>query len=141
MSTNLSFENTDSFLIENRVFAPTSDVVANAHITAYMQSKGFGTYEDFYQWSLAHRNEFWEELHWFEPWQTTFAWTEKPFFKWFDGGKFNIVYNCLDRYMQSPTRSNQSVHHPQKRRRGFRRTGTRTETARAYGCGPSRHAR
>ncbi len=47
MSTNLSFENTDSFLIENRVFAPPSDVVANAHITAYMQSKGSGTYEDF----------------------------------------------------------------------------------------------
>jgi acetyl-CoA synthetase len=109
MSTNLGFENTDSFLIENRVFAPTSGVVENAHITAYMKSKGFDIYEDFYQWSLDHRNEFWEdmakELHWFEPWQTTFAWTERPFFKWFDGGKFNIVYNCLDRYMQTPTRS------------------------------------
>src|SRR5260221_705665 len=109
MSTNLGFENTDSILIEDRIFVPAPEVVDNANITAYMESKGFDNYEDFYRWSLAHRNEFWEnmakELHWFEPWQTTFAWTDKPFFNWFAGGKFNIVYNCLDRYMQTPTRS------------------------------------
>jgi len=109
MSTNLGFENTDSILIEDRVFVPSPEIVDNANITAYMESKGFDNYEDFYRWSLAHRNEFWEdmakELHWFEPWQTTFTWTDKPFFNWFAGGKFNIVYNCLDRYMQTPTRS------------------------------------
>ena len=106
MSTTLNFENTDSILIEDRVFVPSSDVVKNANITAYMGFKGFDDYEDFYTWSLANRNEFWEdmarELDWFEPWQTTFEWTDKPFFKWFAGGKFNIVYNCLDRFMGTP---------------------------------------
>ncbi len=96
-------------MIEERVFVPSKDIVENANITAYMKSKGFDNYEDFYRWSLANRNEFWEdmakELHWFKPWQTTFAWTEKPFFNWFVDGKFNIVYNCLDRHMQTPTRS------------------------------------
>ena len=109
MSSNLSFEHTDSILIEERVFVPSKDIVENANITAYMKSKGFDNYEDFYRWSLANRNEFWEdmakELHWFKPWQTTFTWTEKPFFNWFVDGKFNIVYNCLDRHMQTPTRS------------------------------------
>jgi acetyl-CoA synthetase len=109
MSSNLAFENTDTILVEDRVFVPSSDVVNNANITAYMKSKGFDNYEDFYQWSLAHRYEYWDdqakELHWFEPWQTTFEWTNKPFFKWFTGGKFNIVYNCLDRHVQTPTRS------------------------------------
>ena len=109
MSINLGFENTDSILIEDRVFVPSKDTVENANITAYMKSKGFDNYEDFYRWSLANRNEFWEdmakELHWFKPWQTTFTWTEKPFFNWFVDGKFNIVYNCLDRHMQTPTRS------------------------------------
>src|SRR5260370_10732115 len=109
MSTNLGFENTDTILVEDRVFAPSSDVVNNDTITAYMKSKGFDNYEDFYQWSLAHRYEYWDdqakELHWFELWQTTFEWTNKPFFKWFVGGKFNIVYNCLDRHVQTPTRS------------------------------------
>ena len=109
MSPNLSFENTDSVLIEERIFTPSADVVSNANITAYMKSKGFDDYEAFYKWSLEHRNEYWDdlakELHWFEPWQTTFEWTEKPFFKWYSGGKFNIVYNCLDRYMDTPIRS------------------------------------
>ncbi|HEV2659381.1 MAG TPA: acetate--CoA ligase, partial [Ktedonobacteraceae bacterium] len=40
----------------------------------------------------------------FAPWNKTFEWTEKPFFKWFVDGKFNISYNCLDRYMDTPTR-------------------------------------
>ncbi len=107
--SNLSFENTDTILIENRVFSPSNDQVHNANITAYMKKKGFDDYKSFYQWSLEHRFEFWEdmakELHWFEPWKTTFEWTEKPFFKWFSGGKFNIVYNCLDRHMQTHVRN------------------------------------
>jgi acetyl-CoA synthetase len=109
MSSNLSFENTDTILIEDRVFTPSSDLVKNANITAYMKSKGFDNYEDFYKWSLANRFEHWDdmakELHWFEPWQKTFEWTNKPFFKWFVGGKFNAAYNCLDRHMQTPTRT------------------------------------
>ena len=107
--SNLSFENTDTILIENRIFSPSNDQVQNANMTAYMKKKGFDDYKSFYQWSLEHRFEFWEdmakELHWFEPWKTTFEWTEKPFFKWYAGGKFNIVYNCLDRHMQTPVRN------------------------------------
>lgn len=109
MSTNLNFDSTNRVLTEKRVFVPADDVVNNATIMAYMKSKGFTDYEQFYTWSLANRFEYWDdlakELDWFEPWQTTFEWTEKPFFKWFVGGKFNIVYNCLDRYMQTPTRT------------------------------------
>ena len=108
MSSNLSFENTDSILVEERIFTPSADVVNNANIMAYMKSKGFDDYEKFYQWSLANRDEYWDdlakELHWFEPWQKTFEWTNKPFFKWYTGGKMNIVYNCLDRHMETATR-------------------------------------
>ena len=107
--SNLGFENTDTFLLETRVFPPSPTTVEHANITAYMKSKGFDDYNEFYKWSLENRFEFWDdmakELHWFEPWQKTFEWTEKPFFKWFLGGKFNITYNCLDRHMQTSTRS------------------------------------
>ncbi|MBX5449747.1 acetate--CoA ligase [Thermogemmatispora sp.] len=106
--SNLGFENTDTILMEERLFPPSPEVVERANIMAYMKSKGFDNYEDFYRWSLEHREEFWNdmarELHWFQPWHTTFQWTEKPFFQWFVGGKFNIVYNCLDRHMQTSTR-------------------------------------
>ncbi len=109
MSSSLSFENIDTVLTEDRVFTPSSELVKHANITAYMKSKGFDNYEDFYTWSLANRYEHWDdmarELHWFEPWQKTFQWTNKPFFQWFVGGKFNAAYNCLDRHMQTPTRT------------------------------------
>ncbi len=108
MSTNLNFENTDRVLSEKRVFAPSEAAAENANITAYMKSKGFDDYEAFYKWSLEQRDEFWDdlakELHWFEPYQTVFEWTTKPYFNWFSGGKFNIVYNCLDRHMNTPVR-------------------------------------
>ena len=114
MSTNLSFENTDRVLSEKRVFPPSSEVVASANITAYMKSKGFDDYESFYKWSLEHREEFWDdlakELHWFEPWQSTFEWTNKPYFKWFTGGKFNITYNCLDRHKDTPVWNKVAYH-------------------------------
>ncbi|HLX39400.1 MAG TPA: AMP-binding protein, partial [Ktedonobacteraceae bacterium] len=114
MSTNLRFDDTDRVLSEKRVFPPSPDVVANANIAAYMKSKGFDDYEAFYKWSLEHREEFWndlaKELHWFEPWHTTFEWTTKPYFQWFSGGKFNIVYNCLDRHMNTPVRDKVAYH-------------------------------
>jgi acetyl-CoA synthetase len=106
--SNLGFEHTDTILMEERLFPPSPEVVEQANIMAYMKARGFDQYNDFHRWSLEHRYEFWEdmarELHWFEPWHTTFQWTEKPFFQWFVGGKFNIVYNCLDRHIQSERR-------------------------------------
>ena len=106
MSANLKFDTTDRVLDEQRVYEPTPKEIANASITAYMQSKGFEDYEEFYKWSLANREEYWndqaQELHWFQPWQTTLDASQKPFFKWFVGGKTNIVYNCLDRHIGTP---------------------------------------
>src|SRR5436305_3379179 len=109
MGSNLGFEDTDTILTESRSFAPSQDIVEQANITEYMKARGFNDYESFYQWSLENRFEFWDDmakqLEWFEPWHTTFEWSDKPFFRWFVGGKFNIVYNCLDRHMHTATRN------------------------------------
>ncbi len=103
MSNNLKFDATDRVMSELRVFTPTKEVVENSNLLAYMQTKGFTNYDEFYKWSLANREEYWgdmaKQLHWYQPWNSVFEWTNKPFFNWFNGGKFNIVYNCLDRYM------------------------------------------
>jgi len=109
MSSNLGFEHTDTILTEDRLFAPPHDIVESANLTTYMKAKGFADYEAFHKWSIENRAEFWDdmaqELHWFEPWHTTFQWTSRPFFQWFVGGKCNIVYNCLDRHMNTPVRN------------------------------------
>ncbi len=42
-----------------------------------------------------------EDLHWFESWDTVLDDSEAPFYKWFDGGKINASYNCLDRHVEA----------------------------------------
>ena len=104
---NLQYENTDRVLSENRLFSPSAAEVEQANITAYMRGKGFSTWDDFYRWSIEHPEEYWADiagqLHWFEPPQTVFQWTTRPFFNWFVGGKTNICYNALDRHQGTPT--------------------------------------
>lgn len=106
MSSSLKFDSTDRVLNENRTFVPSPAVVENSNIYAYMQSKGYSDYKEFHKWSLENREEFWNdvanELHWFEKWHTTVDDSGKPFFKWYVGGKFNITYNCLDRWLGTP---------------------------------------
>jgi len=41
------------------------------------------------------------ELDWFERWDTVLNDSEPPFYKWFEGGKLNASYNCLDRHVQA----------------------------------------
>jgi len=40
------------------------------------------------------------ELHWFQKWDTTLDDSDPPFYKWFEGGKINASYNCLDRHVE-----------------------------------------
>jgi acetyl-CoA synthetase len=100
------FEQTDRVLHEERLFTPPAELVESANIMQYIRSKGFSTYEELYAWSIANPEEYWadqaRELHWFQPWDTVFKWTEQPFFEWFSGGTCNISYNCLDRHKGTP---------------------------------------
>ncbi len=52
---------------------------------------------------------FWEreakELAWFEPWDKVLEESNPPFFKWFVGGKTNVVLNALDRHQNTPVRN------------------------------------
>lgn len=41
------------------------------------------------------------KLHWFKPWSKVVDKSKAPFYRWFVGGKFNIVYNALDRHLPS----------------------------------------
>ncbi len=49
--------------------------------------------------------QFWEEqarkFEWFSPWDKVLDDSNKPFYKWFTGGKTNIAYNCLDRHVNT----------------------------------------
>jgi acetyl-CoA synthetase len=61
-------------------------------------------YEAEYRRSVEDPEGFWadaaKELEWFQPWTKVFDW-KYPTFEWFQGGKCNITYNCLDRQVKS----------------------------------------
>src|SRR5438477_12124825 len=42
-----------------------------------------------------------EELHWFEQWDEVLDDSEAPFYKWFEDGRLNASYNCLDRHVEA----------------------------------------
>jgi acetyl-CoA synthetase len=88
----------NSLLKEDRLFSPSTEFSASAHIKSREQ------YDQIYQRSIADPEGFWaeiaSELHWFKPWDKVLNWNE-PFAEWFVGGQTNISYNCLDRHLTS----------------------------------------
>jgi acetyl-CoA synthetase len=48
---------------------------------------------------------FWSDLarniYWYKDFEQVFDYLDKPFFEWFQGGKTNISYNCVDRHLET----------------------------------------
>ncbi len=87
----------ESVLNEKRLFEPSAEFSQAAHI------KSLEEYQQIYDRAAADPAAFWadladKELDWFEKWHTVLDW-QPPSVKWFDGGKINISYNCLDRHL------------------------------------------
>ncbi len=82
---------------ESRVFPPPAEFADQARIGSLEE------YERLYRRSLEEPDEFWREqaqqLSWFEPFDQVCEW-EAPRAKWFLGGKTNLAFNCLDRWVE-----------------------------------------
>lgn len=88
--------------MSSKVFPPakTSYPIAGAHVSSMEQ------YREMYAESVAYPEGFWskiaERLSWYKKWDKV---SEYDFvnadIKWFDGGKLNASYNCLDRHVES----------------------------------------
>jgi len=71
------------------------------------------TYEAMYAQSIADPDAFWAEqadnmLDWYQKWDTVSEVDyNKGQIKWFEGGKINVAYNCIDRHL--PTRAEQTA--------------------------------
>ena len=94
----------DNLLHEDRKFPPTEDFARNAVATAAL-----------YDEAKADRLEFWarrarELLHWETPFTQTLDWSNPPFAKWFDDGRLNVSYNCLDRHVEAGNGDRVALH-------------------------------
>ncbi|HEX5519006.1 MAG TPA: acetate--CoA ligase, partial [Candidatus Nitrosocosmicus sp.] len=56
--------------------------------------------------------KFWSEcaknLTWFKQWDKILEWNP-PFAKWFQGGKINAAYNCLDKHLQTEIKNKAAI--------------------------------
>jgi acetyl-CoA synthetase len=85
---------------EERVFPPPPGFVKNANIS------GMDTYNAMCAEAARDYEGFWAELardniHWEQPFTKVLNESNAPFYKWFEDGKTNVSYNCLDRNLQN----------------------------------------
>ncbi len=82
--------------MEGDIYHPSPEVVAAANIQDY---------DTLYQRSMEDPEGFWadlaEELDWYQKWDRVLDDSNPPFFKWFVGGKTNIIQNALDRHVKT----------------------------------------
>ncbi|MHB9148489.1 MAG: acetate--CoA ligase [Thermoleophilia bacterium] len=86
--------------LEGKVFDVPSSFQQNAWISSMDQ------YNEMYRRSLDDSDAFWaevaERVTWFKKWDSV---QEHDFanakIKWFEGGKLNLSYNCLDRHLET----------------------------------------
>lgn len=92
----------DSLLQEERVFRPLPQMVIEANINPQEYSEVMKkTNEDY----LSYWEEAAKELDWFKKWDKVLDDSEAPFYKWFTGAKCNIVYNALDRHIETANKN------------------------------------
>jgi len=82
--------------LEGDVYYPSQEVVEGANAKDWNKIASY---------ALEDLQGFWgdqaEELEWFGKWDKVLDDSNKPFFKWFVGGKVNIAYNCIDRHLKT----------------------------------------
>jgi acetyl-CoA synthetase len=77
-------------------YLPSAEIMAAARVKEY---------DSFYLDSIQDPQGFWagqaSELEWFKPWEQVLDESNPPFYKWFVGGKTNIVHNAIDRHIKT----------------------------------------
>lgn len=82
--------------MDGDIYNPSEEIASKAYIQDYTA---------MYKRSLEDPELFWadqaEELDWYEKWEQVLDDSNPPFFKWFVGGKTNIIQNALDRHVKT----------------------------------------
>ncbi len=89
-----------SLMTEQRKFPVPKAFRDKAYISSMEQ------YKEMYKRSLEDPEGFWgeqaETLDWYKKWDKVYYYNKDNVeIKWFDGGKINVSYNCLDRHVKA----------------------------------------
>ncbi|MCW4385169.1 acetate--CoA ligase [Salinibacterium sp. SYSU T00001] len=88
-------EHIDSLQHETRRFAPSAEFAAASLASPALYDAGRDDPEAF--WAEQSRNL----LTWEKNFSNVLDWSDAPFAKWFDDGRLNVAYNCLDRHIEA----------------------------------------
>src|ERR1700690_3764994 len=83
-------------VLDGEVFYPSEEIKSNAILKDWDKLAAFADKDLEGFWAKEA-----EELQWFKKWDKVLDDSNPPFFKWFTGGKVNIVLNALDRHQQT----------------------------------------
>jgi hypothetical protein len=78
------------------IYHPSAEVIAQANVPDYLELRPQAIADPVAFWDARAK----EVIDWYEPYQQVLDSSTAPFFKWFVGGKTNIVHNALDRHVQ-----------------------------------------
>jgi len=84
----------ENLLSEDRVFPPSEDFAAAANA-------GPEIYDESADWESWWMKQALERITWFQEPTVALNSDNPPFYKWFEDGKLNLSYNCLDRHLDT----------------------------------------
>ena len=84
---------------EHKIYSPSADWTVNAHINS------LDKYKEMYNKSIEDPDAFWSDIAkritWYKPWEKVRDFNfQNGEIKWFENGKLNVSYNCLDRHVE-----------------------------------------
>ena len=85
---------------DDKIYDVPADFAKQANISE-------NDYQTMYRRSIEDPEGFWAEqaenfLTWYKPWDKVMDWSydaDNLHIKWFEGGKLNVAYNCIDRHL------------------------------------------
>ena len=85
---------------DHKIYSPSADWTVNAHINS------LDKYKEMYNESIEDPDAFWSDIAkritWYKPWEKVRDFNfQNGEIKWFENGKLNVSYNCLDRHVES----------------------------------------
>src|SRR5688572_6453386 len=89
---------------------PTREYIDNSRLKAFIDRHGLRDYDDLFRRSVADPEWFWPAVlddlgvAFYEPYSQVMDTSRGiPWTRWCVGGRLNIVHNCLDKWVGTPT--------------------------------------
>ncbi|MCL2687562.1 MAG: acetate--CoA ligase [Methanobrevibacter sp.] len=88
---------------KNQIVSPNSEVIERALVKDWDKEIQKGEDMEKY-WALEA-----EQFDWFKKWDEVLDESNKPFYKWFVGGKINLAHNAVDRWIDTNKRNKVAI--------------------------------